>query len=474
MMMRHILIVCGGGPDECPALRAILEKHDSWELSWAPSLQELPRILSSHLPKLVLLLLPPEGGSQPLESLAELLRGFGLSVPIMLVLSDKASEEDVRRLPEVADFLVEPLRPFEVRARIRRLLDREHARGMAETSVQLTERLGLNAVVGEDPVFAGIKAKLPLIARAEATVLISGETGTGKEVVARAIHYLSRRVHGPFLPVNCGAIPTELFENELFGHRRGAFTDARSSTAGLIADAEGGTLFLDEVEAVPLLAQVKLLQFLQHKVYRPLGNASLQHANVRIIAATNADLEAKVKVGVFREDLYYRLNIIPLVLPPLRERRADIPPLARHFLHKYTDAESEDAWQFAPEVLELLQAYSWRGNIRELENLIQQIVALMPPGLIGIDTLPPRFRPQTVPRPPVSFREDKAQAVVAFERDYTTRLLSIHNGNITRAAQAGRMERRAFGRLVKKYRIAKALTSVTQGLGEGGTNPSLG
>ena len=290
--------------------------------------------------------------------------------------------------------------------------------------LKVTEGLGLDQIVGDDPAFVAVKAKLPLIARAEATAIISGETGTGKGVIARAIHYLSPRGHAPFLPVNCGAVPTELFENELFGHRRGAFTDAGSSVAGLITEAEGGTLFLDEVDAVPLLAQVKLLNFLQHKTFRPVGSPSALRANVRIIAATNTDLEAKVKAGQFREDLYYRLNVIPIALPPLRERREDIPLLTGHFLDTYAPAESRGGWRFAPELLEVLQSYPWPGNIRELENLIQEIIALTPPGLIGLAVLPPRFRPPTLLRPPTSFREAKAQAMAAFEREYTGRLLA--------------------------------------------------
>jgi DNA-binding NtrC family response regulator len=323
----------------------------------------------------------------------------------------------------------------------------------------MTACFGVREIVGEEPHFATIKAKLPLIANAEATVLATGETGTGKEVIARAIHYLSRRTHAPFLCVNCGAIPTNLFESEVFGHRRGAFTDARTSVPGLISEAEGGTVFLDEVDAIPLLAQVKLLHFLQDKVYRPLGAANSQRADVRIIAATNSDLEAKVAAGEFREDLYYRLNIITIALPPLRERRRDIPLLARYFLTKYASAESRRSWEFAPGVLEMFQSYPWPGNIRELENMIQQIVALLSPGMIRVEDLPPRLRPRTSVVSAKSFREAKARSVAGFEQEYAARLLAEHGGNITRAAQAAGKDRRAFARLVKKYGIMKTAFS---------------
>jgi DNA-binding NtrC family response regulator len=353
----------------------------------------------------------------------------------------------------VPDFLAAPLRPAEGRGRIWRILAQQETRHVAEACTLVTERIGLDLIVGEDPAFAAIKAKLPAVARAEATVLISGETGTGKEVVARGIHYLSRRARGPFLPVDCGAIPVELFENELFGHRRGAFTDARETAAGLIAAADGGTIFLDEVHAIPVPAQTKLLRFLQTQHYRPLGSGEFVRADVRIIAATNADLEAGIKTGAFRQDLYYRLNIISLALPPLRERRGDIPLLARHFLARHAGPEGRERWQVEPDVLECLERYAWPGNVRELENVIQQVVALAPAGPLGLEALPLRFHRREDVRLPRSFREAKAQAVATFERDYIERLLSAHRGNITQAARAARKDRRAFGRLVQKYTV---------------------
>ena len=209
------------------------------------------------------------------------------------------------------------------------------------------------------------------LARCDATVLISGETGTGKEVCARAIHYLSPRSSKPFITVNCGAIPAELVENELFGHERGAYTDAAVAKPGLIAEAEGGTLFLDEIDCLPLLAQVKLLRFLQEKEYRPLGSVKTRAASVRVIVATNADLENALRQGRLRQDLYYRINILSLVLPPLRQRQGDILLLARHFLAKFTEEFAKPVQDFSPDVLPTLLAYPWPGNIRELEHTIE-------------------------------------------------------------------------------------------------------
>jgi DNA-binding NtrC family response regulator len=449
------LVVVAAAPDEHRHLRSVFEADAAWQVRWVTSVVDLERQLELAPVDLVVVPLPPHGASALLTSVTHAVTGQVPPIPTVPVLPAGASEDDVRRLPDVADFLVAPLRPRETRARLGRLLDRRRTRRMAATCDALTERLGLATVLGDAPAMVAVKARLPSVSQAEATVLISGETGTGKEVVARAIHYLSRRRHGPFIPAECGAVPVELFENELFGHRRGAFTDARTEVTGVIAEAEGGTLFLDEVDALPLAAQTKLLRFLQHRVYRPLGQPAARHADVRIVAATNADLEAAVSSRTFREDLYFRLNIIPLALPPLRDRREDVPLLAHHFLDRYAPAETRHAWTFAPGLLEVLQCHSWPGNVRELENLIQQVVALAPPGPIGLDLLPPRFLRHRSASPPGSFREAKAQAVAAFERDYARRLLSVYDGNVSRAAEAARKDRRAFGRLVKKYGIEK-------------------
>ncbi len=455
--------------DTSRELRAILEGRDEWETEWAAGEGELSAILRERPPCLILALLQPTASVRALEPLIALLSTAGIFVPIVAVLPEGTSPDELCRGAPFADFVTLPLRPLEIRARVRRVLDRVKAERMADGYVEVETRMDLEAIVGEDHTFVAVKAKLPAIARAEATVLISGETGTGKEIIARAIHYLSRRTHAPFLPVNCGAIPTELFENELFGHKRGAFTDARTVSPGIIAEAERGTLFLDEVDTIPLPAQVKLLHFLQHRTYRALGGAAFQHADVRIIAATNVDLEMKVKSGGFREDLFYRLNIISIALPPLRERCADIPLLARHLVAKYTNPEVRGSWQFTEEFFEFLHGYAWPGNIRELENVIQQIVATRSPGRIGPEMLPPRFHPEPRTSSPVSFREAKARAVAGFEREYAARLLSSYSGNITRAARAADQDRRAFGRLIKKYGIERPSAS-QRGIQRGGSN----
>jgi DNA-binding NtrC family response regulator len=289
-----------------------------------------------------------------------------------------------------------------------------------------------------------------MVAKSEAAVLISGETGTGKEMVARAIHYLSPRAGRPFVPVNCGAIPVELLENELFGHDRGAFTGAAVAHTGLIQEAEEGTLFLDEVNCMPLLAQVKLLRFLQSKEYRRLGSTKALNGDVRIISASNADLDHELAAGTLRRDLYYRLNVVPIVLPPLRARGNDIVLLARHFLAQYTAKLNTPVVDFSPEAERKLLLYSWPGNVRELEHVIERMLILCDEKIIREEHI---VLPSDVNPSQMSFQEMKASVISQFEMTYIQSLLSVYKGNITRAAQAAQKERRTFWELVRKHNI---------------------
>lgn len=319
------------------------------------------------------------------------------------------------------------------------------------TIQSLTEKLGLQQLIGQNSLFASEINKIPLVARSDASVLISGETGTGKEMVARAIHYLSPRAGKAFVPINCGAIPVELVENELFGHDRGAFTGAASTRDGLIHEAEEGTLFLDEVNCMPLFAQVKLLRFLQSKEYRRLGSTKSLNCDVRIIAASNADLEAELAAGTLRRDLYYRLNVVPIVLPSLRARGNDIILLARHFLAKYAAKLNNSVADFSPEAERKLLLYSWPGNVRELEHVIERVLILCTEKIIQADhiVLPSGETNSSQ----LSFQEAKANVISQFETTYIQSLLTVYQGNITKAAQAAQKERRTFWQLVRKHNI---------------------
>jgi DNA-binding NtrC family response regulator len=309
----------------------------------------------------------------------------------------------------------------------------------------------LPELVGQSQVFVDEMRKIARLAKCEAGVLIRGETGTGKELVARAIHQLSSRWDRPFVAANCGAIPVDLVENELFGHDRGAFTGATNSRPGLIHETKSGTLFLDEIDSLPLLAQVKLLRFIQEKEYRPIGVAKASKADVRIIAATNTNLEEAMETDRFRRDLYYRLNVIPIVLPPLRDRRGDIRLLAEHFCQKYCAELQRPPVSLSPEASYKLEFHSWPGNVRELENVVLRSIILCEGDTIeGAGVLLPDQEdlPHTT-----SFRELKARVVSDFERSYIERLLTIHQGNITKAAQAACKERRTFWALLRKHKI---------------------
>jgi DNA-binding NtrC family response regulator len=333
--------------------------------------------------------------------------------------------------------------------------------GATEQAIErLREAQALSRFIGDAGCFLDIVARLPLLARTDASVVISGETGTGKELAARALHYLGSRAERPFVPVNCGSLPDNLLEDELFGHERGAFTDARSRRAGLIVQAHGGTLFLDEVDSLTPRAQVALLRVLQDRTIRALGAERVQIVDVRFIAATNAELMTLVHAGSFRSDLYYRINVINLTLPPLRERGDDVILLARHFLRHFNTDESR-RFVLTAEAEDALRAHRWPGNVRELENTIQRAIAFaasreITPGDLGLAGSPaPGVTASSWPlglndQP---FRDAKRAVVEAFEREYVSQLLRSSGGNVTRAAQSAHKERRDFGRLIRKYEL---------------------
>ena len=353
------------------------------------------------------------------------------------------------------DFLTCPLRDIDVFPRIQRLLEGRDVTGPTSQDEEMKVSLHGVGLVGESEPFLRVIQHILRVADSDATILISGETGTGKELVAQAIHYQSPRWTKPFVPVNCGALPDHLLENELFGHFKGAFTDASSSVKGLVAEAEGGTLFLDEVDTLSAAAQVKLLRFLQDHTYRPLGCAQSTTADVRIIAATNADLRQLVQTKQFREDLYYRLNIISLCLPPLRERPEDIPLLAAHFLCRYAHHCGRESLRLAADTQHKLIAYPWPGNVRELKTVMQRAVILAnSPVLQPEDVDLPGSYPRTGSAPD-AFHVAKARAIEQFERTYLTHLLAMHENNVTRAAQHAGTTRRSVQRLMKKYDLPR-------------------
>ncbi|WP_266168800.1 sigma-54 interaction domain-containing protein [Dyella subtropica] len=379
------------------------------------------------------------------------LRGRSLACGVIVICDGLEMDQIGTLLTAGAfDFVSVPYAPRELHTRLQRaagLLPRHRLDAAATVKIARAHDL-----VGSHPSFMKQLASLPVIAGCDASVLILGETGTGKEVFARAIHYMSPRSSRPLVAVNCGAIPTELVESELFGCMRGAFTSAHAARSGLVREAEGGTLFLDEIDSLPLGAQTKLLRFLQEKEYRPIGGAGICHADVRVIAASNHDLAGLTERGAFRRDLYFRLNVLNMPLPALRDRREDIPALAIHFTEQCCRTSRRPVLSLTSQALRKLTGYDWPGNVRELHNVIERAVLFCQGPVIGTDYL-------ELPRNDASdtgiesFRVAKARTVDAFERSYIERLLTENAGNITRAASAAKKNRRAFFALMQKHAI---------------------
>lgn len=310
-------------------------------------------------------------------------------------------------------------------------------------------------LVGTDAVFLRVLDRLRSIAAHTATVVVEGETGTGKELAARAIHTLSSRASAPFVAVNCGALPDSLVEAELFGHTRGAFTDAKADRHGLLRVAHGGTLCLDEIGSLSPKGQATLLRVLQDKTFRALGSTSEQKVDIRFVALTNVPLWDLVTKGMFRGDLYYRLCVLSVRLPALRERRGDIIPLAHYFLSKYARADCP-VTAIAPDVQALLESHDWPGNIRQLEHAILSAAQLAPTTRLELSDIElPGGTPADHPHAgaEISFAALKRQAIEGFERRYLTTLMEQCRGNVTRAARLAQKERRDMGRMLKKYRI---------------------
>lgn len=318
-------------------------------------------------------------------------------------------------------------------------------------AVALGDDAWMAGVVFRSSRMAELMAEARMVAASDASVLIRGESGTGKEVLARAIHRASPRAKGPFIAINCGAIPEQLLESELFGHAKGAFTGAGASRVGLFQAANGGTIFLDEIGDMPLALQVKLLRVLQERVVRPVGTTKAEPVDVRLLSATHRDLDAAMAQGQFREDLYYRLDVVSLNLPRLDERREDIPLLAAHFVQLLAGKYGKKVNGFAPEALEALATASWPGNVRQLFNVVEQSCALTSTPLIPLALV------QRALRVPAMDALTYADAKQRFERNYLVQLLKLTDGNVADAARIAERNRTEFYRLLQKHDLTPAM-----------------
>jgi Nif-specific regulatory protein len=338
--------------------------------------------------------------------------------------------------------------------RVHGLVETERQRLLSENNElrqELKERYEFRNIIGTSREMRRVYEEVAQVAGTPTTVMIRGESGTGKELVAHAIHYNSPRASKPFVKVNCGALPESLIESELFGYEPGAFTDARAQKKGRFELAHGGTLFLDEVGELSGSTQVKLLRVLQEREFERLGGVTPIKVNVRLVAATNKDLEAAVKEGTFREDLYYRLNVFAVYLPPLRERRPDISLLADHFVEKYAAAHGKDVRRLATTAIDMLMSYHWPGNVRELENCIERAVLVCEGGVIHAHHLPPSL--QTAEVSGTLPRKSLDEALASYEKDLIVDALKTARGNRARAARLLDSTERIIGYAVQKYDI---------------------
>ena len=378
----------------------------------------------------------------------------------VVMMTGYASVGDAVRAMKLGayDYLEKPFDPDAAALTVARAAERRRLRD--ETASLRRELEGIHSfhnLVGKSDRMRDVYRLLEQAAGLDITVLLGGETGTGKELAARAIHYHSTRKERRFVPVNCGALPPDLVESELFGHARGAFTGAATAKAGLFEEADGGTIFLDEIGELPLGTQVKLNRVLQEREIRRVGDNVAIKVDVRVIAATHRDLKNEAQAGRFREDLFYRLNVFPVRLPPLRERAEDVPLLASHFLEKHARAMRREIGGFDPEVLRLLASHPWPGNVRELENAVERAVAIASGTSILSRDLPAELTAPASPHFPgpalaaMPYREVVEQAQDRVSREYLVALLTEFHGNVTRSAARAGLERESLHRLLKKH-----------------------
>ncbi len=379
-------------------------------------------------------------------ALFESIRSANPALPVIILTAHGTIPEAVSAVKRgVFGYLTKPFDAKVLLAEIERAL--ALTGGAMSAGAGADDQAWRKEIITRNPAMEDMLAKARLVADSDASVFIYGESGTGKELLAQAIHNASPRRHHPFVAINCGAIPEQLLESELFGHVKGSFTGATRDHKGLFQTADKGTLFLDEIGDMPVALQVKLLRALQERHIRPVGSAQSFEIDVRVISATHRNIEAEMAAGNFREDLYYRLNVVALTLPPLAERREDIPLLANHFLATLVEKYKKNINGFAPEALELLVGAAWPGNVRQLYNVVEQSVALCATPLISSSLVQQAIQHQQSEF--ASFEDARRK----FERDYLAQLLKITDGNVTQAARLAKRNRTEFYKLLARHQL---------------------
>ena len=440
---QHVLAV----DDDEDLLRLLAMRLNAWgfRVSTAASAEEALTKIAVEPPQVVLsdVRLPGKDGL----ALFEEVRATRPALPVILLTAHGTIPDAVQATSRgVFGYLTKPFDSKVLLEKIEQALQLSPAAVAAGSEVDWSD-----GIVFRSTRMADLMEEARMVAASDASVLIRGESGTGKEVLARAIHRASPRAKAPFVAINCGAIPEQLLESELFGHLKGAFTGAGNTRPGLFQAADGGTLFLDEIGDMPLALQVKLLRVLQERAVRPVGATRAEPVDVRVLSATHRDLETAMKDGQFREDLYYRLDVVTLALPRLEERREDIPLLANHFVHQVAEKYGKRISGFAPEALEALATAAWPGNVRQLYNVVEQACALTTTELIP---LPLVLRALRVPAmEALSYAEAKQR----FERNYLVQLLKLTDGNVADAARIADRNRTEFYRLLQKHDLTPAM-----------------
>ena len=432
----------------------ILLRNEGFDPHVAQGGKRAVELLETLRPDIVLtdIRMPTVGGVEVLAAARE----KDVDVPVILMTAQATLQSAMQAVNAGAFYYIQkPFRNDELIAILRRAS--EHRRLRVENKslkqeIRRRERTSGDRPVGTSKVWLDILRLAETVAPTDSTVLIQGESGTGKEVLARFVHDLSNRSEGSFLSINCGALPEGLLESELFGHVKGSFTGAVRDKLGLFAAAEHGTFFLDEIGETTPATQVKLLRALQHREVIPVGATDAVPVNARLIAATNRDLDEEIKTGRFRSDLYYRLNVISIHLPPLRQRRDDIPLLAEHFLHRIAASRGEPAKRLHASAVEVLQEYQWPGNVRELENALERAVILSTSDQIGVDLLPERVTTRRA-EPLVSNRTPTNPTLEAVERAYIMWVLQSEGGNKSRAAEVLGIDPSTLYRKLSRYGV---------------------
>jgi two-component system response regulator GlrR len=441
---KGFLLLVDDDPDLLKLL-AIRLKASGYRVTTADSGERALALLAAERPDIVITDLRMTG-IDGMQLFREIEASHG-GLPVIILTAHGTIPEAVAATRQgVFGYLTKPYDPNDLLTQIEQAL-RIHGTAVAEHNNEDEWR---EAIVTRSPLMEDLLARAQRVAQGDASILIQGESGTGKELLARALHLASRRATGPFVAVNCGAIPEALLESELFGHKKGSFTGAIGDHRGLFLDASGGTLFLDEIGDMPLPLQVKLLRVLEMREVRPVGSTKTVPVDVRIISATHRDLTAAKTEGTFREDLYYRLNVVTLRIPTLAERREDIPLLAQHFLKHIGDQYNNGVKAFSPEAMELMVTSSWPGNIRQLYNVVEQAVALT-----HTEIVPAKWVEQAmqVELKPVDSFEDARRR---FERDYLTRLLKLTEGSVSQAARLAKRNRTEFYKLLQRHGLEPA------------------